>query len=47
MAEGADLADGLRNQTTRMKEIGGAVAFHSSPGQGTRVVFQVKLAEPG
>jgi signal transduction histidine kinase len=45
-AEG-ELADGLRNQTARMRDIGGAVEIQSSPAQGTRVVFQVKLVEPG
>ncbi len=40
---GGDLADGLRNQTERMKDIGGSVAVQSSAGQGTRVVFQVRL----
>ena len=40
---GGELADGLRNQTARMKDIGGTVAIHSAPDQGTRVSFRVKL----
>jgi signal transduction histidine kinase len=41
-----DLADGLRNQQTRMKDIGGTVEIQSAPGRGTRVLFKVKLATP-
>ncbi len=42
-----ELADGLRNQVARMKDIGGTVEIHSSPGQGTRVLFQARLVAPG
>jgi signal transduction histidine kinase len=35
--------EGLGNQTARMAEIGGTVAVHSTPGQGTRTVFRVRL----
>ena len=38
------LGNGLSNQATRMKEIGGDVDIVSSPGKGTRSVFRVKLA---
>jgi signal transduction histidine kinase len=41
---GAELANGLRNQAARMKDIGGTVEIQSAPGRGTRVLFQVKLA---
>jgi ligand-binding sensor domain-containing protein/signal transduction histidine kinase len=41
-AEG-ELADGLRNQAARMEEIGGTVEVHSPAGQGTQVLFRVKL----
>ena len=45
LREGAEgeLADGLRNQAARMKDIGGTVEIRSAPGQGTRVIFQVSL----
>ncbi len=36
--------NGLSNQATRMKEIGGGVDIVSSPGNGARSVFRVKLA---
>jgi signal transduction histidine kinase len=39
-----ELADGLRNQAARMKDIGGKVEIQSSPGRGTQVTFRVKLA---
>jgi signal transduction histidine kinase len=41
------LADGLRNQQTRMGDIGGTVEIQSSPGQGTQVLFRVKLTARG
>jgi ligand-binding sensor domain-containing protein/signal transduction histidine kinase len=37
------LGNGLSNQATRMKEIGGSVEVVSVPGNGTRSVFCVKL----
>ena len=43
----SDLADGLRNQQTRMRDIGGTVEIQSSPGQGTQVLFKVKLTARG
>jgi signal transduction histidine kinase len=37
------LGNGLGNQATRMKEIGGEVNIVSSPGKGTLSVFRIKL----
>jgi len=42
-AEG-QLANGLCNQAARMKDIGGTVEIRGLGGQGTQVVFQVRLA---
>ncbi len=39
-----ELADGLRNQAARMKDLGGTVEIQSSPGRGTQVLFRVRLA---
>ena len=35
--------NGLRNQATRMQEIGGTVEIKSAPGQGTQVTIRVSL----
>jgi signal transduction histidine kinase len=35
--------NGLRNQSTRMKDIGGIVEINSAVGRGTRVQFRVRL----
>jgi signal transduction histidine kinase/ligand-binding sensor domain-containing protein len=37
------LGEGLGNQSARMAEIGGTIAVHSTPGQGTRTVFRMRL----
>lgn len=38
--------DGLGNQRTRLKEIGGTVEINSAPGRGTCSVFRLKLGSP-
>ena len=39
--------NGLTNQGVRMKRIGGTVELTSRPGQGTRLVFRVRLTSSG
>jgi signal transduction histidine kinase len=40
----SDLGNGLCNQRTRLRRIGGTVELTTQPGMGTRVLFQVPLA---
>ncbi len=39
----AERGNGLGNQRARMERIGGTVELNSAPGQGTRIVFKVRL----
>ncbi|MBW8782914.1 MAG: ATP-binding protein [Verrucomicrobia bacterium] len=38
-------SNGVRNLGERLKELGGAARFESTPGRGTRVVFTLRLPE--
>jgi signal transduction histidine kinase len=44
-ASGPGPGNGLGNQQIRLKRIGGRVELTSTPGQGTKVVFAIKLEE--
>jgi signal transduction histidine kinase len=39
--------NGLRNQASRMKDIGGSVEIQTSPGRGTQVVFSIDMLQAG
>ena len=36
--------NGIGNQASRMKDIGGTVEVQAKPGTGTRIVFSVRVA---
>jgi signal transduction histidine kinase len=40
-----EAGDGLANMRERMKAIGGHVEFAGGPGQGSRVSFELRLAD--